>query len=106
MTARTITVRPTRPPAIPMPRRGIRSVAAAEAASEAARQSPQEDIEKEGAAYQTLYEALVTTHGLLAWVLYAVVALHVAAALKHHFMLRDDVLRRMLPFTSTPGGKP
>lgn len=53
-----------------------------------------------------LYEALLTTHGLLAWVLYAVVALHVAAALKHHFMLRDDVLRRMLPFTSTPGRKP
>jgi cytochrome b561 len=53
-----------------------------------------------------LYDALLTTHGLLAWVLYAVVALHVAAALKHHFMLRDDVLRRMLPFTSTPGRKP
>jgi cytochrome b561 len=24
-------------------------------------------------------------------------ALHVGAALKHHFVLRDDVLRRMLP---------
>jgi cytochrome b561 len=31
-------------------------------------------------------------------VLGAVVALHVAAALKHHFWLRDDTLRRMLPF--------
>jgi cytochrome b561 len=29
----------------------------------------------------------------------AVVFLHVAAALKHHFMLKDNVLRRMLPFT-------
>jgi cytochrome b561 len=33
-------------------------------------------------------------------VLAAVVTLHVAAALKHHFMLRDDVLRRMVPFTT------
>lgn len=49
-----------------------------------------------------LYEALVTTHGVLASVLVAVVVLHVAAALKHHFVLRDDVLRRMLP-TSTSG---
>jgi cytochrome b561 len=32
-------------------------------------------------------------------VLYAVVALHVLAALKHHFMLKDNVLKRMLPFT-------
>jgi cytochrome b561 len=46
-----------------------------------------------------LYDALVATHEALAWTLGAVVALHVAAALKHHFMLRDDVLRRMLPFT-------
>ena len=45
-----------------------------------------------------LYEALVTTHGTLAVVLCGVVALHVAAALKHHFMHKDDVLRRMLPF--------
>jgi cytochrome b561 len=28
----------------------------------------------------------------------------VAAALKHHFMLKDDVLRRMLPFTNTTQG--
>jgi len=39
---------------------------------------------------------------VLASVLVAVVVLHVAAALKHHFVLRDDVLRRMLP-TSTSG---
>ena len=54
---------------------------------------------------KSLYEALLTTHETLAWVLGAVVTLHVAAALKHHFMHRDDVLRRMLPFTSTPGPK-
>ncbi|HEX8783568.1 MAG TPA: cytochrome b [Steroidobacteraceae bacterium] len=54
---------------------------------------------------RSLYEALLTTHQTLAWVLAAVVTLHVAAALKHHFMLRDHVLRRMLPFTTTPGPK-
>jgi cytochrome b561 len=26
------------------------------------------------------------------------VALHIAGALKHHLVLKDDVLRRMLPF--------
>ena len=48
-----------------------------------------------------LYEALLTTHQTLALVLAAVVTLHAAAALKHHFMMKDDVLRRMLPFTRT-----
>jgi len=37
-------------------------------------------------------------HGLLAnYVLLALVGLHVAAALYHHFIRRDGVLRRMLP---------
>ena len=49
---------------------------------------------------KSLYEALLITHGTLAGVLAVVVTLHVAAALKHHFWLRDDVLRRMLPFTT------
>jgi len=48
---------------------------------------------------QTLYEVMKETHDLLALALYAVVFLHVAAALKHHFLLKDEVLRRMLPFT-------
>jgi len=47
---------------------------------------------------KTLYEALVETHETLAWCLYAIVFLHVVAALKHHFIHKDDVLRRMLPF--------
>jgi cytochrome b561 len=46
-----------------------------------------------------LYEALLDTHEALVWTLGVVVALHVAAAVKHHFVLKDDVLRRMLPFT-------
>jgi cytochrome b561 len=48
-----------------------------------------------------IYDALLATHETLAWVLYTIVFLHVVAALKHHFMLKDNVLRRMLPFTKT-----
>lgn len=50
---------------------------------------------------EALYETLNQTHEILAWTLAAVVVLHVAAALKHHFVVKDDVLRRMLPFTQT-----
>jgi cytochrome b561/polyisoprenoid-binding protein YceI len=46
----------------------------------------------------TLYEAMVTTHAVLAVALGLTVALHIAGALKHHFVLKDDTLRRMLPF--------
>jgi cytochrome b561 len=35
-------------------------------------------------------------HFALAMLLLAVIALHVAAALRHHFVVRDDTLRRML----------
>jgi cytochrome b561 len=46
-----------------------------------------------------LYEAMLKTHGALALTLGAVAALHLLAALKHHFVLKDTVLRRMLPFS-------
>lgn len=36
-------------------------------------------------------------HAYMMWVLLALMALHVAAALYHHFLRRDTVLRRMLP---------
>jgi cytochrome b561 len=48
---------------------------------------------------KALYDAMKETHDTLALMLYAIVTLHVLAALKHHFVLKDDVLRRMLPFT-------
>lgn len=47
---------------------------------------------------RTLYDAMVITHAALASTLAAVVALHIAGAIKHHFVLKDDTLRRMLPF--------
>lgn len=34
-------------------------------------------------------------HEILGWVFLALIVLHVAAALRHHFILRDNVLRRM-----------
>lgn len=36
-------------------------------------------------------------HQVLSWVLIAVVAIHVLAALFHRFIVKDDTLRRMLP---------
>jgi cytochrome b561 len=46
-----------------------------------------------------------SVHDILGWVLLALVLLHVAAALRHHFLLRDGVLRRMLrPATPSNAG--
>jgi cytochrome b561 len=45
-----------------------------------------------------------STHELLAWLAYATIALHVAAALKHQIIDRDDVLARMLPFLRRKAG--
>jgi len=42
-------------------------------------------------------EGAAKAHGLLGWVMLALVLLHVAAALRHHLVLRDRVLARMLP---------
>jgi cytochrome b561 len=47
------------------------------------------------------FQILKETHDLLSDVLFAIVILHVLAALKHHFWNKDDVLKRMLPFTNT-----
>jgi len=44
-----------------------------------------------------LAEAIKPWHGWLAYALAALVALHVAAGLKHHFVDRDGLLQRMLP---------
>ncbi len=49
---------------------------------------------------KALGEQLKLVHQGLNWTLAVVVAIHVAAALRHHFVDRDDVLHRMLPFVS------
>lgn len=46
---------------------------------------------------KALGEALAEVHELLSWTLVAVLVAHVGAALKHHWIDRDDVLTRMLP---------
>jgi cytochrome b561 len=46
---------------------------------------------------KTLADRLSDAHEMLAWALVSVVALHVAAALWHRFVVRDEVMARMLP---------
>jgi len=47
------------------------------------------------------FALLKTTHFYLSYALFAIAVLHILAALKHHFWNKDDVLRRMLPFTKS-----
>lgn len=42
-------------------------------------------------------EAMVLVHETLAWAIVGLVGLHVTGALHHHFVLKDNILRRMLP---------
>lgn len=58
-----------------------------------------------------LARVALDVHEIAFWVLAAVLLLHVAAALDHHFRHRDTVLLRMLPWrtrarTDTPGDTP
>ena len=39
-----------------------------------------------------------SAHGAGAWAIFALLALHVGAALKHQFVARDNLLARMIPF--------
>jgi cytochrome b561 len=50
------------------------------------------------------FETLKQVHEALAAVLFFLAILHIAAALKHHFWDKDDVLRRMLPFGANRSG--
>jgi cytochrome b561 len=43
------------------------------------------------------HKAFEATHGLLAKLAYGLIVLHVAGALKHQFISRDDVVARMIP---------
>jgi cytochrome b561 len=42
------------------------------------------------------------THEKLAWLAYALILLHVAAALRHHFLLKDEVVPSMAPIFKRP----
>jgi len=48
------------------------------------------------------HDAFVTVHGLLAKLAYALIVLHVGAALRHLFLLKDGVVGRMIPFLKAP----
>lgn len=50
-----------------------------------------------------LFAAARLAHQLAAWSILGLVALHVAGALKHHFVDRDDALTRILPRYRTGG---
>jgi cytochrome b561 len=53
-----------------------------------------------------LAEVLKLVHRSLAYGLGLVVVMHIAAALKHHFVDRDDVLQRILPERKLPESTP
>jgi cytochrome b561 len=46
---------------------------------------------------EPLSERLFTLHRWTGWVVTTLAAMHIGAALQHHFIHRDGVLRRMLP---------
>lgn len=46
---------------------------------------------------QTAEQALKALHEFGGWILALLLAGHIGAALRHHFLIRDEVLRRMLP---------
>jgi cytochrome b561 len=49
------------------------------------------------ASDEDLADSLTLWHQAAAWLLLALITLHTAAALWHHFILKDRVLRMMLP---------
>jgi cytochrome b561 len=46
-----------------------------------------------------LHETLEGVHEALFYAMLVVAVVHILAALYHHFVLKDGVLRRMLPFS-------
>ena len=55
-------------------------------------------------ALHTARELAGDTHETLAFLAYAMITLHVSAALKHQFVDRDEVLGRMLPWLRSKKG--
>lgn len=50
-------------------------------------------------------EGFSEAHEILAVLMLGLVALHVAAALRHHLLLKDDILMRMVPFGKREGDR-
>jgi cytochrome b561 len=52
---------------------------------------------------KALYEDIAhEVHEILVWAALALIGLHAAAALRHHYMLKDTVLTRMAPWMRRP----
>ena len=45
-------------------------------------------------------DVLFMMHTYIAYIILLLIAIHVLAALQHHFILKDKVLKRMLPFSA------
>lgn len=56
------------------------------------------DIPAVIAKNESVMEIAAEVHEYLAFLMIAILVLHLGAALKHHFILKDNVLTRMLPF--------
>ncbi len=50
---------------------------------------------------KALAHQMSTIHEILAYVIIAMIVIHVAAALRHHFVKKDNILVRMLPGKTT-----
>ena len=50
-------------------------------------------------------KAAYDVHVFVVWSLFALIGLHVAAALFHHFVRRDGILIRMLPNATRSGSQ-
>lgn len=59
-----------------------------------------------GISKATLAPILTRVHAYGAYILIGLFALHAAAALRHHLVIRDDVLRRMIPGLPQPKRSP
>lgn len=46
---------------------------------------------------QNLSESMANVHLIIAWIIVVFITLHVLGALKHHFIDKDDVLKKMWP---------
>jgi len=55
------------------------------------------DLPALAAPSEAAAKRVLALHGWLAWLIGALAAVHVGAALHHHLILKDGVLRRMLP---------